>query len=174
MQRLSPSKLSCEKFTGEVRLEFKQIREPNETEPEMLKRRTPSKIGTNLRGFSFCCFPGQRIGNFPCHLFPRCWRGKRATLASPRFFRLEVPISHQRFLMLMLFFFVIFSLSNFFAKGGFMSEGVCIIELQLNTETKQISWKRGTPSTPNHTPKSHAQYVVHLLAHFPFTLTTCA
>ena len=131
MQRLSPSKLSCEKFTGEVRLEFKQIREPNETEPEMLKRRTPSKIGTNLRGFSFCPFPRRshqelaRVANFPC---ARCWRGKRATLASPRFFRLEVPISHQRFLMLMLFFFVIFSLSNFFAKVGFMSEGVCIIE----------------------------------------------
>jgi hypothetical protein len=33
-----------------VHLEFSKTKEPNATEPEMLKRETLSKIGTNLRG----------------------------------------------------------------------------------------------------------------------------
>jgi len=39
--------------TEEVRLEFSKISELNATEPEMLRRGTLSKIGTNLRGLFF-------------------------------------------------------------------------------------------------------------------------
>jgi hypothetical protein len=52
-----------------VRLEFKKINELNATEPEMLKRGTLSKIGTNLRGLFFFPEIAERI------------HGKTATLS---------------------------------------------------------------------------------------------